>query len=238
MSHAKPKPDGNASQLPSEKLRTSFDNAEKKIRNVCQESQTLLNNIVELKENHKKLKKISDELVKLLKEETERLKNKHSRLQSEIYQNRIILVLIDGDDTNFLESFVKKGIDGGSDAATELVGEIRKAARSQAKILVRVYANLGLNGYGLAQKYTRLGDLEKKDFYKFVSGFNKQEHCDFTDTGHKAGNAYLKVTEVFELYVKNYHCEQIFFAGAHDARYSALLAKYKYPEKIRKSLDI
>lgn len=44
--------------------------------------------------------------------------------------------------------------------------------------------------------------------------------------------------EVFELYVKNYHCEQIFFAGAHDARYSALLAKYKYPEKIRKSLDI
>lgn len=135
-------------------------------------------------------------------------------------------MLIDGDDTNvseplyvavaggpdtpkFLESFVKKGIDGGSDAATKLVGEIRKAARSQAKILVRVYANLGLDGHGLAQKYTRLGDLEKKDFYKFVIGFNKKEHCDFTDTGREAGNAYLKVTGMPSLNMNVVYCANI-----------------------------
>lgn len=90
----------------------------------------------------------------------------------------------------FRESFVKDGNVGGERAATKLANLIEEQLRQKnssskpTTILVRVYANFGSVGNGLAQRYaTRSEKVTTDHFFRFVHGFNDRSGCDFIDCG-------------------------------------------------------
>jgi hypothetical protein len=155
---------------------------------------------------------------------------------------------VDGDGYIFREQLVKKGLEGGVDAAQFLLQEVKNCLSrldsdaDRCRIMVRVYANLKGLSKALALAGGQAG-LEARSLAPFTSSFTRsQELFDFVDAGDKkegvefkirgkshvqSPEACLMVVETFRLFVESSQCKHIFFAGCHDTSYLSILTPYK-----------
>jgi len=182
-----------------------------------------------------------------------------------------VLVLIDGDDTKvrfaiflgrssqtllisfqFLDKFVKNGVQGGQDAVRELRQAVFHHFKNKSDfqydfdIVIRVYSNME----GLSNAYYQAKLLaEPAHFRPFVQGFNKsQELCDYLDAGNdKEGadtkikgenrqhNIFMRLTEsiaTMELFFWNAHCKHIMLGGSGDNSYAGFLRKFTLTDQV------
>ncbi|KAI9830817.1 MAG: hypothetical protein M1819_005342 [Sarea resinae] len=169
--------------------------------------------------------------------------NKLRQKELEIGCNPFVVVLIDGDCMNFLDTFVKNLEIGGQEA----VGRLRSSVfahlqtkvpsiRRDVEIVVRVYANIK----GLSRTYREANILDRHtDFESFVRGFNKGHPlCDFIDAGDGKECSDVKIREQLKLHVRNVHCQHIVFGASADNGYARELGPYSGDEKIRDRISL
>ncbi|KAL8810438.1 MAG: hypothetical protein Q9223_007757 [Gallowayella weberi] len=163
----------------------------------------------------------------------ERAQNSESRLnesQGSAASNGFMLCLIDGDGYLFNDNLISQGANGGGEAATRLLDNIKRHIQHfegamQWKIMVRIYANLE----GLLKKYTYINFVEeKKALLQFVVGFTQiQPLFDFIDAGQGKERADHKIKEQLSLFINNSYCKHIMLGVAHDNGYVPALDPYK-----------
>lgn len=114
-----------------------------------------------------------------------------------------MLVLIDGDGMIFTNDFLRKGLQGGKEAAAALYHSIVSYIEREteiipltSRVLCRVYANVK----GLAETLVRAGILEEvTQFEEFVRGFtNGRTLFDFIDVGPGKDRADDKIIGEYE----------------------------------------
>ncbi|MCJ1365332.1 hypothetical protein MMC16_004453 [Acarospora aff. strigata] len=139
-----------------------------------------------------------------------------------------VLVLVDGDGMIFDEQFLKKGEQGGKEAAGLLWGSVRDYIRrenpelpSDIRIVTRIYANLK----GLSEACYKAGLVERASLIEdFARGFTGSKQLfDYIDVGSGKDRADDKLTEIFKLHLYDCHCRHIIFGCSHDNGYARLL---------------
>ncbi|KAK4561224.1 hypothetical protein LTR86_004541 [Recurvomyces mirabilis] len=109
------------------------------------------------------------------------------RLTTKKEDNPFVMVLIDGDNTNFLDHYLAEGAEGGRQAAIDLYDLLVEYVAGQNEsnghwpIAVRVYANM----QGLAETYRRSGIVGDPTMFRaFVKAFNGERRLfEFIDAG-------------------------------------------------------
>ncbi|KAF2139644.1 uncharacterized protein K452DRAFT_289641 [Aplosporella prunicola CBS 121167] len=162
--------------------------------------------------------------------------NESTRAQAVMRQqadhNPFVLVLIDGDGAIFQDAFLKAGADGGSEAASKLMVEIKNhildVYEGQAgswNIIVHIYANLE----GLGRKLASVGILRSpQELHTFSRAFSlNQSLFNFIDVGSGKERADHKIKEMLRLFISNIQCKHIIFGGCHDNGYLVALDPYK-----------
>ena len=151
--------------------------------------------------------------------ELQKLRNKHE-------QSNFTLVLLDGDIMLFHDKYLEKGMEGGKDAARGLkvaVENYMDENGTASRILVQIYANVS----GLKKVY------DMCDVNGFIQGFNM---CDglyqIIDAGNGKECTDEKVKKMFELFIKNTHCNHIIFGASGDNGYARLLEAYAGDDRI------
>ncbi|KAI6810250.1 hypothetical protein KC340_g17818 [Hortaea werneckii] len=140
-----------------------------------------------------------------------------------------VMVLVDGDGYVFNDDFIRRGAEGGQNAAQSLKDNINRSLRWKGlegcRIMVRVYANL----VGLSKSLAKAGlaGKEKRSLATFAASFTQSNDLfDFVDAGESEESANFKIRTMFRQSVNNAQCKHIFFVGCHDEGYIDELAPY------------
>lgn len=153
------------------------------------------------------------------------LMDKISRVKTIMDREPFVVVLLDGDGMIFKDEFLQNGEQGGRNAATQLSSTLQTYVDdnfpgiASPKIMTKIYANMK----GLSDTCTR-GHIinEPSVLDDFVRGFNEFIPLfDLVDIGK--GKPYDKIREMFDLYLYNCHCHQIFLGCSPDGAYSGIL---------------
>ena len=102
------------------------------------------------------------------------------RMVSPLQNNApLVVALIDGDGTIFIEEYLARGREGGRDAAHALNERILEACggdahRSGLRVLVNVY----LNRSGMGRTLLRSGVCTSQEFFAFCEGFTQVRETD------------------------------------------------------------
>ncbi|PLN86359.1 hypothetical protein BDW42DRAFT_159087 [Aspergillus taichungensis] len=165
-------------------------------------------------------------------EEERENREKYKKLARGQERNPFVLVLVDGNGYQFKEHLIRASAEGGVTAARLLNESIKELLHErlgpqvdQCRIMVRIYSNL----LGLSRSLARNGLVgnEARSLSPFASSFTRsQDLFDYIDAGDKKEGADYKIREFFRLFVENYQCKHIFFAGCHDTGYLSLLTPY------------
>ncbi|KPI45617.1 F-box protein pof6 [Cyphellophora attinorum] len=141
-------------------------------------------------------------------------------------RDQFALVLIDGDDVLFNDSYISDGMTGGARAAKDLYAAIVRHLKPRGdyehdyKIQLRIFLNLA----GLAGTYTNAQIIpDSSVFGKFVQGFNRKELFEVVDAGNVKEAADIKVRETFNLFRRNVHCTEIILGFSGDNSYANFL---------------
>ncbi|OJJ37532.1 hypothetical protein ASPWEDRAFT_39231 [Aspergillus wentii DTO 134E9] len=150
-----------------------------------------------------------------------------SRIKTIMDREPFVIVLLDGDGLIFMDDFLQQGEQGGQNAATQLSTALEDYISSNfpsittPKIMTKIYANVkGLSDLcvkgGIINEPTLLDD--------FVRGFNGTVPLfDLVDIGAGNDKAHDKIGEVFQVYLYNCHCHQIFLGCSNDSEYAEIL---------------
>ena len=157
------------------------------------------------------------------------LKQSESELQKQKTkqeQSNFTLVLLDGDIMLFHDKYLEKGMEGGKDAARGLkvaVESYMDEKGTSSRILVQVYANVS----GLKKLY------DTCDVNGFIQGFNMFDGLyQIIDAGNGKECSDEKVKKLFELFIKDVHCNHIIFGASADNGYARLLEAYAGNERL------
>lgn len=141
--------------------------------------------------------------------------------------NQFVQVLIDGDDSPFLDRFIRNGGVGGADAACRLREEVESYMEElypglQLLIMVNMYVGLA----GQARLYAEHG-VSKEVLHHFVGEFNALAHFEIIDVGRGKERADYKLARKFDFCLRNRQCKHIIIAGLHDRGYVNVLREAK-----------
>jgi hypothetical protein len=132
-------------------------------------------------------------------EEARESRERYKRQARDQERSPFVLVLIDGDGYIFREQLIRKGLEGGVDAAQLLQQEVKDCLSrldsdaNRCRIMIRVYANLKGLSKALALAGGQAG-LEARSLAPFTSSFTRsQELFDFVDAGDKREGAEFKI---------------------------------------------
>ncbi|KAF2272653.1 uncharacterized protein EI97DRAFT_202007 [Westerdykella ornata] len=152
-------------------------------------------------------------------------------LQLHLEKDPFVILLIDGDGMIFREELIQAGEEGGRKAAQLLHQAILNHIHdempnilSDVKVVCRIYANVR----GLADTLVRVGAVPDIDTVEqFTRGFTRGRTLfDFVDVGPGKDRADSKIIETFKLYLRDFHCRQIYFGCSHDNGYARTLEEH------------
>ncbi|KAK0302062.1 hypothetical protein LTR01_008986 [Friedmanniomyces endolithicus] len=174
--------------------------------------------------------------LKELKTLAEECKSYEGRLEGAPF----VAVLVDGDNTLFLDDFVKDGTSGGERAAKKLREAIQGYIKNlfnappHWKVVVRIY----INKHGLVDTYTRSSTVSvTRTVEQFIVGFNHELPLfEFVDAGADREAADNKIKENLALYWADGQCKQILLAGSADRGYVGPLRTYRAEVKLTTKL--
>ena len=120
-----------------------------------------------------------------------------SDFQKAANRDRFVLLLVDGDNTLFLNDYIKDGFDGGEKAARDLHEAVfeylkdKPSFQHDFKIIGRVYLNLE----GMSKTYKACRIISNQNiFHEFTRGFNKtHEQLEIVDAGNVKEAADTKI---------------------------------------------
>ncbi|KIJ32342.1 hypothetical protein M422DRAFT_70627 [Sphaerobolus stellatus SS14] len=184
-----------------------------------------------------------------LVEETKLLENKVVSLEgSKDHREResIALVLIDGDGNIFDDSLLKRGKEGGFEAAQLLTEMILSDCAESVSLNkpIQLWTYIFLNLKGLQNTLASTGICTATDFEAFVIGFNQANSrlaiCD-VHSGKEAADAKIKgithgcipvlVSYSFLAYLQSWtrfgHTIKVYFGGGHDNGYYPTLSELR-----------
>ncbi|KAF2103889.1 hypothetical protein NA57DRAFT_70099 [Rhizodiscina lignyota] len=158
--------------------------------------------------------------------------NERLRLQEESFnRNAFVLVLIDGDGMIFNEQALRGGAKGGRMAANYLhncikahIEQTLPELHSGVKVITKMYGNRD----GLGEALYRNGivnDPGQADSFLWALT-SPQPLCDFVDVGPGKDLAFVKISELFKLYVHDPHCRHIYLGCSGNDGYAQLLEPY------------
>ncbi|RVD84326.1 uncharacterized protein DFL_006078 [Arthrobotrys flagrans] len=166
---------------------------------------------------------------RLSQKEIRDLKAQFGDAEDKLNSYPYIQVLIDGDGMWFHLDLLKKKKEGGSEAAEQLLSEIRDLVRSNRddlcikgdfEIRALVFANLD----GLSKILVKSNVLKQGDLQQFFMGFTQRlEHVNFIDVGYGKEMADSKIRGEFSFHLKDPRCRLILFGGGHDNGYAPFL---------------
>ena len=139
-------------------------------------------------------------------------------------RNPYVIVLIDGDGMLFKEDLIRKGIEGGKQAANALRDSILEQCHELANEM-EIAAKVCANVTGLSKAMLRDGSLKNTDDLRdFTLGFTQgKASFDFVDVGHGNERADSKIKECMRWHLRNHNCKQILLGISHDAGYAPFL---------------
>ncbi|KAK5167830.1 uncharacterized protein LTR77_007529 [Saxophila tyrrhenica] len=196
----------------------------------------LITRYEDLLSQHKDYVKQSENASTVLQERDKVLESSVIRMQKILNRDPHILVLIDGDGLFFSNLLLRQGAAGGKEAAALLSDAITEWATAtvddypaDSKVVVRVYANLRVVADTCAQAgfVEHFGKVED-----FARGFTCSDTLfDFVDVGNCKGGTQGKISEMYQLFLYNYHCRQIVLGCTSASGYVSLLDQHKHDEE-------
>ncbi|GIZ43094.1 hypothetical protein CKM354_000633500 [Cercospora kikuchii] len=175
-------------------------------------------------------------------EEREMLKKECESLKNRLQAGPFVAVLVDGDNTLFLDKFVRDGADGGHRAAKKLQEAVQTyledllSFQAHWRIVVRIYANV----QGLISTYAKLRvTSDARKAAEYLVGFNRELPLfEFVDVGADKEAADNKIKENLNLYWMNEHCKHVLLAGSADRSYVSFLRQFCEEEKLKTKLTL
>ncbi|KAL4879853.1 hypothetical protein BJY04DRAFT_219661 [Aspergillus karnatakaensis] len=176
-------------------------------------------------------------IINSFRTENDKLKVELSDNSRRVGKLSYISVLVDGDGMNFQEELVRKGKEGGHEAARALIQAAEKHVRNVnpeisplAYVKIRVYANV----HGLTRAYIEAGVLAiDQSLAAFIHGFNQaDEWCDFIDVGSGKECSDVKVKAAFTYDLVDIHCQRVVLCASADNGYAHLLRQHQCSDRI------
>ena len=154
-----------------------------------------------------------------------------------------VIVLIDGNCMNFLDSLVQKKEIGGQEAAQELRNCVTDCLRQMLgyhdqhhKIMIIICCNLR----ELSKISADSGVVERsEDFRMFAQGFNMAHSmCFVVDAGSSKKGSDDRLRELFDLYVGQIQCKHVFFGASGDDAHARVLRPYAENDHLRERITV
>jgi len=136
--------------------------------------------------------------------------------------DNMVACFLDGDGCIFDRSLIKKGRDGGREAALALRSNITNyAEREGVQGELTVVVTLFLSKYGLAKALQSNGIADEQTFSAFLQGLNAAHPLiQVTDVGPQKEAADAKLRENIKLYSKLPSCKLVLAGCSHDGGYA------------------
>ncbi|GAA6012792.1 hypothetical protein JCM11491_002563 [Sporobolomyces phaffii] len=183
--------------------------------------------IVQVPELHARIAELEQALesAKLNQHQTsQRAKDAQRQLDS---RETMIACFLDGDGCIFDRSLIRKGRDGGREAALALRSNIIDYAESQGLTgEITVIVTLFLSKSGLSKALQNYGLADESTFGSFLQGLNAAHPLiQVTDVGPQKEAADAKLRENVKLFSKLPSCKLVLAGCAHDGGYSHLFSQ-------------
>nr|XP_023909127.1 uncharacterized protein LOC112020802 [Quercus suber]POF14840.1 hypothetical protein CFP56_78549 [Quercus suber] len=137
-------------------------------------------------------------------------------------ESSFVLVLIDAEGYIFDGRLVKRGFEGGEQAAEFLQQVVQRwmveDGLSDCDMKILAYGNI----LGLSTSLHRVGlcGPEERSFASFATGFTQCDGLvDFIDSGERQFETWHKVNAALRHHAMQPSCRRIYFAGCHEAKY-------------------
>ncbi|KAL8306060.1 hypothetical protein RB601_009118 [Gaeumannomyces tritici] len=166
--------------------------------------------------------------------ERDRLASELDELKLANESNPLVFVIIDGDGAIFRDDLLSRGTDGGTDAAFELLTQIREHVKSiypgvkveDWNIMVQIVISLE----GQARTLHAAGIVQDgyRDLNAFAHAFGQaQSLFSFVDVGLGKERADHKIRETMRVMVRLPQCKLVLFGPCADNGYLPFLEPYK-----------
>ncbi|KIJ32372.1 hypothetical protein M422DRAFT_213923 [Sphaerobolus stellatus SS14] len=163
-----------------------------------------------------------------LQDFSQALASRLSSIDSARDRDSIILVVIDGDGNIFKEDLLKRGKDGGREAAQILHEHIWAHCSSlvNGKLSAQLWTYMFLNLKGLQGTLVATGICTATEFEDFITGFN-QANPRFTINDVHSGKeaADTKIKTYLQTWSRFGQVLRVYFGGGHDNGYYPTLAE-------------
>ncbi|KEF51688.1 uncharacterized protein A1O9_12323, partial [Exophiala aquamarina CBS 119918] len=161
-----------------------------------------------------------------------RWQDRATLVESKIVRAQHLLILVDGNNHFFKDTFLRAGAAGVKDAVPPFLDQVRQFARDQHKHdllentipIVHVFSDIDR----LSQDLQSAGALpDPSSLLDFCQELCKaQPYFTISDCSMDPQAAAMKVEKFYELYVENCHCRHIFLALGPDSAYYKTLQMY------------
>lgn len=148
--------------------------------------------------------------------------------------NPLVFVIIDGDGAIFRDDLLSRGAEGGTDAAFELLTQIRKHIKTiypEAKVedwTIMVQIVISLEGQARTLHAAGIVQDGYRDLTAFAHAFGQaQSLFSFVDVGIGKERADHKIRETMRVMVRLSQCKHVLFGPCADNGYLPFLEPYK-----------
>ncbi|KAJ5654294.1 hypothetical protein N7490_001297 [Penicillium lividum] len=150
-----------------------------------------------------------------------------SQIKTIMDREPFVVVLLDGEAIIFKDDFLQLGEEGGRNAAQQFYTAMHTYLSKNLpsvnvpKIILKLY----LNVKGFAETCVRSGILaDPATVHEFIRGFNETMSCsEIIDIGSGKNRANDKIQEMFQVFLYNCHCHQVFIGCASNTEYAEFL---------------
>ncbi|KAJ5803229.1 uncharacterized protein N7503_005679 [Penicillium pulvis] len=150
-----------------------------------------------------------------------------SQIKNIMDREPFVVVLLDGEGIIFKDEFLQLGEEGGRNAATQFYTAMHTyllqnlPSVNVPKIILKLY----LNVKGFTETCIRSGILaDPLTVHEFIRGFNEtMSYSEIIDIGSGKNRAYDKIQEMFQVFLYNCHCHQVFVGCASNTEYAQFL---------------
>ncbi|GAB7357770.1 hypothetical protein MBLNU459_g0419t1 [Dothideomycetes sp. NU459] len=166
-----------------------------------------------------------------VQENDEVMKQSINHLQKLLNSNPFILVLIDGEDLIFRNSFLRDGDVGGRRVAQlfhKTINEFVFSSINDLPVDVKIVVRMFIDMDTLTQTFLKAGIVDAPVKLKsFVRGFNQDKNLfDIIDVGNFGRETIIdKVEENLEMHTYNFQCRQIILGCSDHEIYPRVLKK-------------
>ncbi|KXJ89631.1 hypothetical protein Micbo1qcDRAFT_136579 [Microdochium bolleyi] len=154
-------------------------------------------------------------------------------------RNPYVVLLLDGNGLLFREEYVKRGQEGGVQAAIDLRNLIAAQCNDKTgeiKVIAKVY----LDAMGLGRLHKNSGCVSSTECFRdFMLGFAQTETSfDFIDVGDHSDQVRLKITDAASWHLKDADCKQILLGISHDVGFKAFVEGIVAEEELNNRVTI